>query len=172
MKAAVREAIRTQEASLEQIAQEVKAKVQEIADRTVTKIGEMNPELARQLTPRITTKKWDTLFSVNLTGDENIPVNKRGSGTRRLVLLNFFRAKAEKDSDDKDTGIIYALEEPETSQHPYNQVMLIKALEDLADQAGCQVLLSTHTPVLARRFSQDVLRLVALDGVQPTIPPW
>ena len=169
MKSAVREAIRTQEESLEQIAQEVRDKVQEIADRTVEKIEEMNPELARQLTPRVTTKKWDTLFSVNLTGDEDIPINKRGSGTRRLVLLNFFRAKAEKDSEDRDTGIIYAIEEPETSQHPYNQVMLIKALEDLADQAGCQVLLSTHTPVLARRFSQDALRLIALDGVQPTI---
>ena len=169
MKAAVKEAIRTQEASLDQIAQEVRAKVQEIADRTVDKLREMHPELARQLTPRVTNKKWDTLFSVNLTGDEDIPINKRGSGTRRLVLLNFFRAKAEKDSEDRSTGIVYALEEPETSQHPYNQVMLIKALEDLADQPGCQVFLSTHTPVLARRFSQHTLRLITVDDAQPTI---
>ena len=169
MKAAIKEAIRSQREVLDQIAQEVKEKVQEIADRTVDKIREMNPDLASQLTPRVSNKNWDTLFSVNLTGDEDIPINKRGSGTRRLVLLNFFRAKAERDSEDRSTGLIYALEEPETSQHPHNQVMLIKALEDLADQPGCQVFLSTHTPVLARRFSQHALRLIAIDDAHPRI---
>ena len=169
MKVAVKEAIQTEEEALNEIAQKVKAKVQEMADRTVDKLKEMNPELASQLTPRVSNKNWDTLFSVNLTGDEDIPINKRGSGTRRLVLLNFFRAKAEKDSEDRRAGLIYAVEEPETSQHPHNQIMLIKALEDLAEQPGCQVLLSTHTPVLARRFSQDTLRLITADNAHPTI---
>lgn len=120
----------------------------------------MNPELASQLNPRVTTKKWDSLFNVSLTGDEGIPINKRGSGTRRLILLNFFRAKAEQDSTHKNSGIIYAIEEPETCQHPNNQKMLIRAFEDLVEDNVCQVLLTTHTPVLARRFNQKSLRLV------------
>jgi len=89
MKAAVREAIAQQEETLNQIAEQVKQEVQEIADKTVSKIQEINPELASQLNPRVTTKKWDSLFNVSLTGDEDIPINKRGSGTRRLILLNF-----------------------------------------------------------------------------------
>lgn len=169
MKAAVKEAIRAQEDTLVEIADKVKAEVQEIANRTVEKIREMNPELARQLTPRVSNKNWDTLFSVNLTGDEDIPINKRGSGTRRLVLLNFFRAKAEREAEGKSTGLIYAIEEPETSQHPHNQAMLVKAIEDLAERPGCQVFLTTHTPMLARRFSQHSLRLVTQDGGQPVI---
>jgi len=169
MKAAVKEAIRAQETTLNDIAERVKAEVQEIANRTVEKIREMNPELASQLTPRVSNKNWDTLFSVNLTGDEDIPINKRGSGTRRLVLLNFFRAKAEKEAEGKSTGLIYAIEEPETSQHPHNQSMLVKALEDLAERTDCQVLLTTHTPMLARRFSQFSLRLVTQDSGQPII---
>ncbi len=169
MKAAVKEAIRAQEDTLNGIADKVKAEVQEIANRTVEKIREMNPKLASQLTPRVSNKNWDTLFSVNLTGDEDIPINKRGSGTRRLVLLNFFRAKAEKDAEGKSTGLIYAIEEPETSQHPDNQSMLVKALEDLAERSGCQVLLTTHTPMLARRFSQHSLRLITLDGGTPVV---
>ena len=169
MKAAVKEAIQSQQDTLDQIAERVKSEVQEIADRTVEKIKEMNPELANQLTPRVSNKSWDTLFSVNLTGDEDIPVNKRGSGTRRLVLLNFFRAKAEKDAEHGGTGLIYAIEEPETSQHPHNQVMLVKALEDLVERPECQVLISTHTPVLARRFNQDTLRLVTKNGTHPII---
>lgn len=169
MKAAVKEAIKAQEDTLSDIASKVEAQVQEIANRTVEKIAEMNSELAKQLTPRISTKNWDSLFSVSLTGDQDIPINKRGSGTRRLVLLNFFRAKAEKEAEEKTTGIIYAIEEPETSQHPHNQVMLIKALEDLAERPGCQVFLTTHTPMLARRFNQHCLRLVTQENGKPVV---
>ncbi|HPR65272.1 MAG TPA: ATP-binding protein [Thermoanaerobaculia bacterium] len=169
MKAAVKEAIKAEEDNLNLITQKVKAEVQEIANRTVEKLREMNPALASQLTPRVSNKNWDTLFSVDLTGDEDIPINKRGSGTRRLVLLNFFRARSEKEAEDKSTGVIYAIEEPETSQHPNNQVMLVRALEELSDRSGCQVMLSTHTPVLARRFNQNSLRLVTRDNGIPVI---
>ena len=169
MKAAVKEAIQAQKDTLDQVAARVKEEVQEIANRTVEKIKEMNPELANELTPIVSNRNWDTLFSVNLTGDEDIPINKRGSGTRRLVLLNFFRAKAESEAAGGETGLIYAIEEPETSQHPHNQVMLVKALEDLVEMPECQVFVSTHTPVLARRFNQHALRLVSRNGEQPTI---
>ena len=47
--------------------------------------------------------------------------------------------------------------------------MLVRALEDLAKRAGCQVFLTTHTPTLARRFSQFSLRLVTEDNGQPII---
>lgn len=167
MKAAIKEAIRAQEATLDEIAATVKRQVQEIANRTVAKIREMSPELANQLTPRVSNKSWDSLFSVSLTGDEEIPVNKRGSGTRRLILLNFFRAKAEQEAETKGANVIYAIEEPETSQHPHNQRMLIDAFEDLAERPGCQVILTTHTPVLARRFPQSSLRHVAKVAGQP-----
>lgn len=169
MKAAIKEAIRTQEATLEEIAATVKRQVQELANRTVAKIREMSPELASQLTPRVSNKSWDSLFSVSLTGDEEIPINKRGSGTRRLILLNFFRAKAEQDAETKGANVIYAIEEPETSQHPHNQRLLIDAFEDLAERPGCQVFLTTHTPVLARRFSQSSLRHVAKAEGQPAV---
>jgi len=169
MKAAIKEAIKTQEAALNAVADQVRNEVQEIANRTVEKIRELDPSLAKQLTPRVTNKNWDTLFSVRLTGDEDIPINKRGSGTRRLVLLSFFRAQAQKEAEGRDTGIIYAIEEPETSQHPNNQKMLLKALEDLASQDGCQVLVTTHTPVLARRLPQESLRFVTWPDGHPVV---
>ena len=169
MKSAVKEAIKSQEATLSAIAEKVKEEVQEIANKTVEKIREMNPELAKQLTPRIANKSWDSLFSVSLTGDEDIPINKRGSGTRRLVLLNFFRARAEREAEGKGTDIIYAIEEPETSQHPNNQKMLVEAIQDLADKDGCQVFLTTHTPVLARRFDQISLRFITQKDGKPEV---
>lgn len=169
MKSAIKEAIKAQETILTGITERVKQEVQVIADRTVEKIREMSPELARQLKPRVTNKNWDSIFSVTLTGDQDIPINKRGSGTRRLVLLNFFRARAEKDAEEKGASIIYAIEEPETSQHPNNQKLLIDAFEDLANQDGCQVLITTHTPMLARRFEQTALRYLTQEYNQPVI---
>jgi len=169
MKTAVKEAIKEQEDTLNEIAERVKTEVQAIATRTVEKLREMNPALANQLTPRVSNKNWDSLFSVSLAGDDDIPINKRGSGTRRLILLNFFRAKAESAADGKGTGVIYAIEEPETSQHPHNQIMLVKALKEIAEQPDCQVFLTTHTPMLARRFSQQSLRIVTQDADRPVI---
>jgi hypothetical protein len=130
----------------------------------------MNPELAGALAPQVKNKNWDSLFSVSLTGDEDIPLNKRGSGTRRLVLLNFFRAQAEEVSGSKGTGIIYAIEEPETSQHPNHQILLLEAFEQLVCTDRCQIILTTHTPTLARRLPRESLRLVRLQpGQSPTV---
>jgi hypothetical protein len=119
----------------------------------------MDPSLATQLNPTFSPPKWDSLFKASITSDDDIPINKRGSGVKRLILLNFFRAKAEQLA--KETGhtdIIYAIEEPETSQHPNNQRMLLRALCDLSSEA--QVIISTHTPVLARALPDNCLRYV------------
>jgi hypothetical protein len=84
---------------------------------------------------------------------------------RRLILLNFFRAKAEKRlADGEAPGIIYAVEEPETSQHPKNQRILLAALRELSEQPGCQVLFTTHTPVLVRDVPLASLKHVSADG--------
>jgi len=167
MKAAIKEALRGQTEQLEEISEYVKKEVQVIAEKTVSKIKEMDPTLASQLTPRFSAPNWAGIFKVSLTGDDDVPVNKRGSGVRRLILLNFFRAKAEQAALDKGLpGVIYAVEEPETSQHPRNQKMLMKAFYELSANPDCQVLLSTHTPTLVRMVPLDCLRYigVAEDG--------
>jgi len=147
------------EADLNLLAEHVEKEVRRIADATLGKLKEMDPKLATQLNPQITVKKWDSLFNVSITGDEDIPINKRGSGVKRLVLLNFFRAKAEQLAKDNPSApVIYAIEEPETSQHPHNQRMLINALTDLATDN--QVIITTHTPMLAKIIPDSSLRYI------------
>ena len=161
LKSAIKEALKTKEADLAIIQEHVTTQVQKIADETVKKIAEMDPSLAGTLSPVITAKKWEGLFQTSITGDEGIPLNKRGSGVRRLILLNFFRAKAEQSAKDKNAGsVIYAVEEPETSQHPRNQRMLMAALSNLAAFPTNQVIITTHTPMLARALPDDALRFV------------
>lgn len=169
LKAAIREAIKEVEGDLQKIQEFVEAEVKKIADATVTKLREMDPSIAETLNPVVSTKKWDSLFNTSITGDNDIPLNKRGSGVKRLVLLNFFRAKAEKTAAENNaTSVIYAIEEPETSQHPRNQRMLLNALRDLSFGEGRQVIVTTHTPMLARYLDEADLRFIQRreDGVR------
>ncbi|MFN9942521.1 MAG: ATP-binding protein, partial [bacterium] len=169
LKAAIREAIKAVEPKLQEVREHVETEVKKIAALTVDKLREMDASLAETLNPIVTTRKWDTLFSTSITGDEGIPLNKRRSGVKRLVLLNFFRAKAEKEATERHANsVIYAIEEPETSQHPRNQRLLLNAFPDLASAEGRQVILTTHTPMLARYLPEADLRFIQRgdDGVR------
>lgn len=159
LKAAVKAAMKAKEAELTTITEYVRTEVQKIARLTLDKLREMDPSLATQLNPTFATPKWDSLFRASITSDDDIPINKRGSGVKRLILLSFFRAKAEQLARDTGhTDVIYAIEEPETSQHPNNQRMLLRALHDLSSET--QVIVSTHTPMLARALPDCCLRYI------------
>jgi predicted ATP-dependent endonuclease of OLD family len=158
----------------DEIATEVKSKLQDVATRTLAKIQEMNPEIANSLNPVIPATdslKWTDVFkSVSITGDENIPINKRGSGVKRLILLNFFRAEAErKKAQESIPSIIYAIEEPETSQHTEHQKKLIKAFLDLSNSANTQVIITTHSAALVKELEFQHLRLVKTNNTTKTI---
>lgn len=166
MKVAINSAISELQAELEEVQEKVREKVVDVANRTLEKLQEMNADLANQLTPSFKSDpKWAGIFSLTLSSDRNIPINKRGSGIRRLVVLNFFRAEAERRRNEKNSqAIIYAFEEPENSQHPNHQAMLIKAFQELSDTPNTQVLLTTHNPALAGLIAEDDLRLVTLNN--------
>ena len=144
--------------TLYDVAEEVKTKLKEVADQTLDKLKEMNPEVAQSLKPIIPSSedlKWAGVFAgVSISGDEDIPINKRGSGVRRLVLLNFFRAEAERTQRAKTVqDIIYAIEEPETSQHPDHQRKLIKAFIKLSETQRAQIVLTTHSPAVVKMLT-------------------
>jgi predicted ATP-dependent endonuclease of OLD family len=163
---AVKEAQSALQAQITALEEQIEQSVLDVAGRTLDKLREMAPELANELTPRFKDKpKWT--FNFTLDGENGIPINKRGSGVRRLILLNFFRAEAEKVVAGSQRKVIYAIEEPETSQHPNYQIMLMKALLDLANQDNRQILVTTHVPALAGLIPIDGVRYVTKndDGV-------
>lgn len=163
---AVKEAQSALQAQITALEEQIEQSVLDVAGRTLDKLREMAPELANELTPRFKDKpKWT--FNFTLDGENGIPINKRGSGVRRLILLNFFRAEAEKVVAGSQRKVIYAIEEPETSQHPNYQIMLMKALLDLANQHNRQILVTTHVPALAGLIPIDGVRYVTKndDGV-------
>jgi predicted ATP-dependent endonuclease of OLD family len=160
LQAAVKQAQEELRADIEKIQNEVQKRVLERATKTLEKLRDMDATLASQLVPRF-KKAPSWTFDFVLDGEDNIPINKRGSGVRRLILLNFFRAEAERRVADKNApSVIYAFEEPETSQHPSNQEMLVRALVQVGGRDNCQVLVTTHVPALAGLLPVAGLRLV------------
>lgn len=162
MRIAIQQALQELEVELEYIKTQVRNKAIETADRTLAKLKEMAPDLAEELIPDFKTDpKFDSQFKLTIKSEDDIPINKRGSGVRRLILLNFFRAEAEKRRlGNVDNRIIYAFEEPETSQHPNHQEMLIKAFIELSNSPNTQIILTTHTPTLAGLLPLPCLRFI------------
>lgn len=162
MKLAIRQAVSELTQEFQQIQDRIREEALNVANRTLDKLKELDPNLARELSPTFRSDpKWESLFKLTLTTEDQIPVNKRGSGVRRLILLGFFRAEAERRQQEEGRqNIIYAIEEPETSQHPHNQRAIIEALKDLAFADKSQVLITTHVPGLAEMIPIDALRYV------------
>lgn len=167
MKAAVAAAIAEVQDDIARIQTRVQEKAEEIARSTHAALMTIDASLASELTPEFTPptpSKWISLFSVGLNTDSGIPLNKRGSGVRRLVLVSFFKAEAERRlKTSNKRSIIYAIEEPETAQHPNNQRILIDSFKSLSSETGCQVLLTTHSPGFASELPISSIRYVSRD---------
>ncbi|TVV27501.1 ATP-binding protein [Weissella cibaria] len=141
---------------------EVQKNIENLTDRTLEMLKTMDSGLANELYSEANEPDWSKVFGFGLKTDSGISLNKRGSGVRRLILLNFFRAEAkrllEESSDQK--GIIYAFEEPETAQHPNNQKILIQSFLDMSTSDNVQVIITTHSPQIAQTVPSEGVRLI------------
>lgn len=165
LKAITKTAISQLQAELDDVKEQIRAKAELLGLKTLEKLKEMSPEIADVLSPEMSHKPWESLFSFSFNCDDGIPINKRGSGVRRLILLNYFRAEAERKNAE-DRNVIYAIEEPETSQHPTWQVELFNALVELSENENTQVLITTHSPSLAGLVNTDKIRFInKVDGL-------
>ena len=151
LKIATKNALRELQNEVDSISNIVKEAVKVIGDKTIEKLREMDEEIASTLTTELNTKAWDSIFSFELIDDRGIPLNKRGSGVRRLMLLSYFRAEADRlMSETNKNNVIYAIEEPETAQHPNYQKMIIDTFKDIATDNKHQIIITTHTPEIAK----------------------
>lgn len=168
MQLAVKEAQKEYQNEIADLQTKIQQRVDQVADRALERLKEMDPSLASQLKPVLKSlPKWT--FDYKIQDERGVSLNKRGSGTRRLVLLNFFRAEAERKSTQHSGNIIYAIEEPETSQHPDNQEMVIQSLLELASDQKRQVLITTHSPQLADFLPRDSVRYIEFDNTAKNV---
>jgi predicted ATP-dependent endonuclease of OLD family len=105
---------------------------------------------------------WDAAVGLQIYGKDRYgiirPLEKRGSGIRRLLMVAFFEHLAEKH-EGKTSNFVFGIEEPENNLHPGLQRDLSKSFRLLANQ-GCQVIVTTHSAVLAGDSPLDDLTLI------------
>ncbi|EAG1172697.1 OLD family endonuclease, partial [Listeria monocytogenes] len=170
IKAVTAEATKNIEKDFERISEHVLEEVNKMLEKTIEKMKEFSEFSESNLKPVMTVKKIDSLFSFNIDTDEGIPLNKRGSGVRRLVLLSYFRAEVERLlNKSAKKSVIYAIEEPETSQHPNYQKMIIESLIEIAGMEKRQVIVTTHSSDIAGLLDVDNINLIEEENKFPTI---
>ena len=152
---------------IELMQQQVKDRVEEIGRRTIAKLAELKPDIAEDIRPVVIVKPLESAFTFELQSDNGIPLNKRGSGVRRLILLSYFRAEAERSiAADPNTRLIYAIEEPETSQHPDFQRMIFDTLNNISQMPTHQIIVTSHTPEIAKLVTPEQIILLRRDENQ------
>ncbi|MCK4442615.1 MAG: ATP-binding protein, partial [Sulfurovaceae bacterium] len=145
---------------IEELKKELEEKLEGIGKNTLEKMEEIGLDTPNSIIPKVIPKNLDSFFSFNLES-EDIPLNKRGSGFRRMITLNYLRAEIENDNENKN--IIYAIEEPETAQHPNNQKKLMESLIELSKKENYQIIITTHIPEIAKMANENNLILIKKD---------
>lgn len=158
-KAITKTVVAGMEAEFQDMKNKIKEEIQKLASKTLEKLKTFDENIANTLNPDIDSKALDSLFSFTFSCDDGISFNKRGSGVKRLMLLSFFLADTER-KNTSNKGVIYAIEEPETSQHPDFQIMLMNALKQLSTANDRQILLTTHTPEIVKMVNKENLIFV------------
>lgn len=170
LKAITKSVIASMEAEIQKMQDNVRIQVEDIGKRTIEKLADLDPNIAKDITPKVSLKPIDTAFSFDLVADNNIPLNKRGSGVRRLILLSYFRADAEEALlENSNKKMIYAIEEPETSQHPDYQKMIFETLFELSEKPTHQIIATTHTPEIAKMLNIEQLIFIKKDKDIPYV---
>lgn len=164
MKAVTKTVVSEMKTQIDEIIAGVTEQVERIGQQTIDKLADLDPDIAKSLSPKVSVKPFESVFNFDLISDDGIPLNKRGSGVRRLILLSYFRAEAEKNVESDHNGsILYAIEEPETAQHPDFQKMIIETLQDLSNDGSHQIIITTHTPEIAKMVELDQLIFINKD---------
>jgi len=109
---------------------------------------------------------WEKAVNFSICGLDhygiNKPLEKRGSGMRRLLMVSFFQYLVEK-REEEPSKFVFGIEEPETNLHPGLQRELLCSLQDLSD-LGYQIILTSHSPVFAGGTPKEDLTLIKREG--------
>lgn len=145
-------------------ASETLAELKETTDKRLRKIAKSQQEEFERLLGRL-EKKYKVGISLpqfdlsqmpfNLALGEtkfHVSLDNWGSGTqnRTTILMALFRAKQISDATVSASKItpLLVIEEPESFLHPSAQAEFGRVLQDLAEEFGVQVIVTSHSPYM------------------------
>lgn len=153
---------------LEPIKKRIEDAIEKLGKATIEKLKETNDEIAKGLKSVVDNRPWDSLFNFQFEDERGIALNKRGSGVRRLILLSYFQVEAERKRIS-DREMIFAIEEPETAQHPDFQIKVLNALKSISSKEHNKVIITTHTPEFAKTVDSKQICYLEKKGDYPEL---
>ncbi len=126
----------------------VKTQLEGVLQKVTDKINDV-VKSTEKVKPKVDFD-WSKLISTSFVSDatgNDLPLNSRGDGFRRITMMSYFEYLAETERTDATQQIIFGFEEPETFLHPSAQENLFDKLSSLSDN-GFQVITSTHSPTI------------------------
>ncbi len=160
---------------IERIKTEKKAKFDELkklSDELANEMSALGDEVIKTLKENFAEYE-DEKLEMNFEADfkksfiqkevtsSEVDFAQRGSGFRRMLLFSFFLNESKrKNPNNKHT--IYAFEEPEISQHPNNQKLLVEMMKNLVKESG-QVVLTTHSPGIVKMTNVEESSFVIVE---------
>lgn len=117
------------------------------------------PELVRRLNINVKVQL--------LEGEEVIPVEKKGDGTKRRITMALLEIKKEIDNEQSHC---YIFDEPDTHLHVKAQLDLLNILRDFV-KTKKQVIITSHSPFILNSFSPKNVRLLTLTDFQTKLIP-
>lgn len=106
----------------------------------------------------------DLLNATDTKMNDTLPFSPQLADAIREAVRDYHEGSMYKRDEANAPGIIYAIEEPETSQHSENQKKLINALIALSAESNVQVIITTHSAVLVNALDFKNIRLICADG--------
>lgn len=92
-------------------------------------------------------------------------------GYNNLLYLATVLAELTEAPEEREYLRILLIEEPEAHLHPQLQVRLLKYLEETAEKKGVQIIVTTHSPVLAASVSLTSIIHLSPVNEGPTATP-
>jgi len=145
------------------VEEKINADVEKIEEHLIAQTDSITKLIPK---PDFGWKGFTLSFDTQDASGAIVPLENRGMGVRRLVMVSFLRYQAEKSevgTEGNSLPTIYAIEEPETSLHPSAQRNLIDSFKTLKD-AGNQIILNSHSPVFVAEASHEDVVLVTREA--------
>jgi len=94
-------------------------------------------------------------------------LDENSLGYNNLLYLATVLAELTETHDETDYLRVLLIEEPEAHLHPQLQIRLLKYLENTAREKNVQVIVTTHSPVLASSVSLDTIIQLCVVNEKP-----
>jgi putative ATP-dependent endonuclease of OLD family len=113
------------------------------------------------------SRYFQSLRVLPMEGEEPRNFDELGTGQEQVLALAFANAYAKAFHEESD--IILVIEEPEAHLHPQAQMWLAQKINEMAEQEGLQIVITTHSPYFLDIENLEGIVLVRKDNEGSTI---